>query len=984
MVLFKMVFRKMIKNKWLVFCMAFGLIISTSLISSIPIYKQAVLQKFLISDLENYQKKNQEFTGGYLITSFVDTNTIIGRVNKLGNDKKNPLMDVKVQDFFKKTYEAFKNEDSYITKGNVERNMGIPTLAKVYNYSTNKWQVHTPSSAFSQKSYYAGLESMSNLQNHIKLLDGRMPAEKAVDGVYEVLLNEQELKDLKIILGQTLTLKYSDKNWGLPEVKVKPVGVFTVKDLEDPYWTFIKPERFNESLMIDENLLKEDFLEKYPPLFSGARWYYAFNYHALTVNDLGNTLTGNINIEKELNGLTYNQSFGIKAPVIEIMNTYLEKSKQLTKMLWVLNVPLIIMLLLYLFMISKVIISRERNEISLLTSRGSTRIQIVFGYLAQYLLLGGLAFFIGPLIGMNITKFIGASDGFLQFAMRKGLFVQLNADAFVYAIMAIVVSLITILIPAYISGGTDIVDLKRKISRGTGVSSWERVFLDFILIAISIYGYYNFIQRQKVLETTGIQGIDMQIDPMLFLVPSIFIIGTGLLALRVYPLIVKVIYLLGKGFWKPSMYVTLTQVGRSFKSYHFLMIFLIMTISVGIFSAVSARTISLNEKEKIYYSAGADISLTAQWDTDKSSNAGYPAQPSTSMQTIDTIEPIQTVQYSEPPFTPYTQLSGVLDAAKVLKKDNATVGEDGKIIEGVDLMGIEPYDFGKVAWFRSGLLDHHINEYLNLLAEEPSACIISESLNTQYNVRVGDTISISYSGKKEALFTVYGIVDYWPSWNPNKNPQNKDKDAPLLIVTNLKYIQDHITIEPYDIWIKLKEGTTSKQFYDSILQKKLNVTNITDVNQKLIDLKNNPFQLAINGVMTLGFLISGVICFFGFLLYWTLSIRSRTLQYGVFRAMGLSTVNLLSMMVWEQILTSGAAIAIGMFTGAFTSRLFSPFFQVCFDAYSQVPPFRVVYYAEDRMKIYIIIGFTLGVGITVLSIILSRIKIDQAIKLGED
>ena len=52
--------------------------------------------------------------------------------------------------------------------------------------------------------------------------------------------------------------------------------------------------------------------------------------------------------------------------------------------------------------------------------------------------------------------------------------------------------------------------------------------------------------------------------------------------------------------------------------------------------------------------------------------------------------------------------------------------------------------------------------------------------------------------------------------------------------------------------------------------------------------KNDPFQLAVNGVMTLGFLIAIGISFIGFLLYWLLSLYGRILQFGVLRAMGIS------------------------------------------------------------------------------------------------
>ena len=57
----KFVLKKMLKNKWLVFCLLIGSVMATSIISSIPMFSDGILQKVLIQDLS----KQQEFTGTY-------------------------------------------------------------------------------------------------------------------------------------------------------------------------------------------------------------------------------------------------------------------------------------------------------------------------------------------------------------------------------------------------------------------------------------------------------------------------------------------------------------------------------------------------------------------------------------------------------------------------------------------------------------------------------------------------------------------------------------------------------------------------------------------------------------------------------------------------------------------------------------------------------------------------------------------------------
>jgi putative ABC transport system permease protein len=136
--------------------------------------------------------------------------------------------------------------------------------------------------------------------------------------------------------------------------------------------------------------------------------------------------------------------------------------------------------------------------------------------------------------------------------------------------------------------------------------------------------------------------------------------------------------------------------------------------------------------------------------------------------------------------------------------------------------------------------------------------------------------------------------------------------------------------------------------------------------------------------MTLGFLISVVISFFGFLLYWVLSLNGRVLQYGILRAMGISFMQLIGMLVTEQVLTSGAAFLIGAGIGNVTSLLFVPLFQLSFNSTTQVPPFQVMFDSTDSTRLYIIVTIMITIGLGILGYLLSRIKIHQAVKLGED
>ena len=49
--------RKMYNTKWMVICLALGFIMASAMMSTIPIYMNASLQRMLVKDMEAYQSE---------------------------------------------------------------------------------------------------------------------------------------------------------------------------------------------------------------------------------------------------------------------------------------------------------------------------------------------------------------------------------------------------------------------------------------------------------------------------------------------------------------------------------------------------------------------------------------------------------------------------------------------------------------------------------------------------------------------------------------------------------------------------------------------------------------------------------------------------------------------------------------------------------------------------------------------------------------
>ena len=943
----------MLNNRWLTGSLFLGLIITVSLVSSIPTYTSSVLQKLLMKELEQHQVKNNEFPGSF---SFSDSFS-----DKIVSDPLQAL-------------EATEKINEQIIQ-----EAGIPVLTKVQTLYTSPIKMIYEDEARREDSQKPGkIVMMSDIDTHISLIDGRLPSKKSVDGVYEALVPEMALQKRNIVLDTVFIAGEGDN-----QLRIKPVGTFKAKDMQDPYWT-LSPDSFSNDFIIFEELFRNEILTKHESMLGIGRFNTAFDYHTITDSNIPTLLSLERKLKADISEIK-KSTIIFNFPIKDILRKYEKKGEQLTVMLWSINVPILIMLSIYLFMVSRLIVQRQLNEIAVLSSRGGTRGQILFIYFIESAILGLIALIVGPFIGLLLCQLLGSSNGFLEFVQRSTLPVKLELKSFIYGSVAVLASILMIMIPVYQASKHSIVNHKQSLARSVMKNQWVTIIFDLALIGIALYGLSTFKRRQKEILLLANENGELVIDPLLFYIPALFIIGTGLLILRIYPLILRLIYKLGEKYWPVSLYSTFLQVSRSAKQYQFLMLFLIMTIGIGVFSASAARTLNTNLEEQLRYRNGAEITLDVRWEsnvptTSASSPSGQSPAPEGDG---ETAEVFKDVVYIEPPFDPITELKEVEHATKVFKKENVTVMGKGNSHYGVNLMAIDPNDFGQTAWFKDTLLQNHWYEYLNLIAKEPSGILISQSLSSTLGAKVGDYLSINWDGSDKAEFVVYGIINYWPSFNPLEKKEGVSSDS-ALIVANLPYVQNMMGLEPYDVWVKLKPDISRESFYQNIKESTIPVTRMDDVNPKLVELKNSALLLGINGSLTLGFLISILITFIGFLLYWVLTIKSRTLQYGIYRAMGIPMPQLIGILISEQLLTSGFACLLGIGVGGITSKLFVPLFKITFNPTDLTPPFTVIFDQSDEARIYLFVTFMLIVGLTILVIFLRKIKIHQAIKLGED
>ncbi len=949
------IIQKMKKNKWSVICLLLGCILVVGMFAAIPIYTKGILQRMLIKQLDNKQTTDEIYSG-YLAYDreyqYTTNTTDSDRARYRGTFSS--IEDIRAE------AQNVCSELPYTPESVIEE----ITLSKLFYYrGTND----------GEKVEAVTANAMTGFADKVTLVSGRMYEASSDPTVVEVVVSQQAMALKGFSVGQEIQIMtnlYSDSE--VDAMKIKIVGVVEATDPSDPYW-YVSMDTFRTGFIMDYATLYNESYESLPRNVTSFVSCSIFDYSKFEFGDAKTVLSAWSQSEKWIKDT--DSTIGSFCSFSDVFQDYPSYQKSLETSLWVLFVPIILMLAFYIYMVSQLVVTTDRSVISVMESRGAGRIRIMLMYLYENGFLAASALILGPLLGLLMCKILGASNGFLSFINRKALPVELSVRVYIYAICAIVFFIIVTLIPVFVFARKGIVDTKKSMAGRGKKSAWQKFYVDFILLGLAAYTYKS-IQTQLADKSS----FASKNDSLLFLASTLFVLGAGMLFLRLYPLLIKAVFLLGRKRWSPVMFTSFLQVSRTDGREQFLMLFIIFALSVGIFNANAARTINQNAEDEVSETIGADLVVQEEWlEYDDNGN-----QISLSNPTLD-ITSATVIKYKELSMDRFTSIAGVKHATRVLRTNETnTIEAAGGRLTDINIMAIDPYDFGMISWTRSDVLPHQLNEYLNAMIENPTLAVLSTSTAEKLQVEAGDSVTLRVDRGRDINMTVLAIVDYWPGVSATYVSEDGDLVKNNFIIMDFSYYLSKSPMLPYEVWIDKEDGTTDSSIYEGIAEQNISVESIVSSTQEISTIKNDPQLQGLNGALTLGFIVSMVICAIGFLIYWIISIQGRVLQFGIYRAMGMSKYSILGIIGAEQVLISGAAIGIGIVIGDVASKLYLPLFKLLNQSDGTSLPYEIITNPSDYVKIYLILGAVLLVCFAILARIMLHIQIDQAVKLGEE
>jgi putative ABC transport system permease protein len=403
---------------------------------------------------------------------------------------------------------------------------------------------------------------------------------------------------------------------------------------------------------------------------------------------------------------------------------------------------------------------------------------------------------------------------------------------------------------------------------------------------------------------------------------------------------------------------------------------LVLTLGLSAFTASLARTLDVQLDKQIHYRVGTDMNIYELGTTFNEDNP----------------EPV----YTFGPVEDHLSISGVTSATPVGRYKFSASAQRGSI-EGT-FLAIDRLSFPSAAYWQRDFASASLGELMNQLAASPAGVLAPNSLLRAQELEIGDTLMLGVTtgvaGQSIPLEAhIVGSFDLFPTWYP---------DSGIMIVGNLEELFLRSGAEyPHEVWLGTARGADPESVVyavrgfsilldqqadqSKLVQNGLNtiIEDWSSAELNIRDEQRRPERQGLFGLLSVGFVSSALLTVLGFLLYALFSFRRRFIEMGMLRAIGLSIKQMTSLLAAELAFLVLLGIGVGTALGVFASRLFVPFLQIGASAQSQYPPFQIEIAWLSIVQIYVLFALLFVAALSALSALLVRMKIFQAIKLGE-
>ncbi len=799
-----------------------------------------------------------------------------------------------------------------------------------------------------------------------------------------VLVSQEKGLEFGLQVGEVYYLRRS----GISDISVRIAGFWAPTDPLAPYW---EPSSTN-ALFVPEDTYAQRLAPVLEDELQTAQWYLVFDGRDLHASDVAGLLRHFQSIrrtlEAEFPGIQL-----LSSPLAEL-ERYQAEAPALTLLLYAFAIPIAGLTLAFIGLVTGMFIAQHQHEIAMLRSRGASVLHAAGITAAEGLAMAALALALGIPAGLYLAARIGQARSFLDFSDSIHLRIALTPTSLGYALGAILfIVIVQIGLLTALAARRTIVSYRQERARQTQRPWWQRSYLDLLTLAPAVYALWVLRQQGSLAAQGAAQGAAALTNPLqnplLLLSPALVLLACTLLLLRLLPSLMSLLAWAAARTNSVGFLMAARYLARSPAFYNTPLSLLILTFSLSAYTASLAYTLDRQLYRQTFYQVGADLSITED-------GILPPHNPGESARGQSLTPPpvsLSASSYLFDPVADHLRIPGVLAATRVGIHSAAFAQAGGKQIPGV-FIGIDPLTFASVAYWQRDFASPSLGALMNAIAATPNGALVSRAYLEQQGLKTGDPLDLVVTAQSNfpTHLVVVGSVDLFPSWYPDQGP---------LVVANLSDFYTQANAEyPHQVWLKLAPQADPAQILRSVRgftasfdpgipmqeidQNGLNtfVETWSASADLVLAAQRSPARQGLFGLLSVGFISSALLTVLGFLLYALFSFRRRFIELGMLRAIGLSAAQMTGLLASELAFLTGGGLVVGTLLGVSASRLFIPFMQAGAAA-DRYPPFVTLIAWPAIFEMAALFAGLFLIALGVLVALLRRMKIFQAIKLGE-
>ncbi len=785
------------------------------------------------------------------------------------------------------------------------------------------------------------------------LTSGREPMDASDSGRAEVLISDELSDELGVVAGDDLVIVNprttpESADWSRP---IHVAGTWrTTPGDQSAEGRFLRSGAVRTSLLVTESTIENFVAPLDSASIASAQWLVLLDPARVTTNNVDALVERSSQLSRQVDAVLPGARMSINPG--SSLQTYQTAVGRLNDGLRSFSIPTLVMLFA-VFGLMIVMNWRTRDgELTMLRSRGLRTRPLLAAGLVEAIALAAIAIPLGVVASSIVAQLIGRTETFLRLGAGVDLTIVANSRAVQSVLSIAVLVLLTQLVP-FISLARWTSRARRQVVSADRAGPWWQRGRGDLVVAVVIGGFGLF-----VLNSQAING-NLLDDPVVILLPAALTLASGLIVLRLVPIVASVIARVLERTNATSPVLAFRKAARSPAASAAPLLLLVLTGALSIYTASLARTIDLQLVDRAHHVIGGNNRIETSPPT-AASNFGFSLQEG---------PPVDASSFE--------RIWGLDAATRIASLPGRAQARGGGDEIPIELRAVDPATFVAASFWRSDYATQTLPTLMERLVANRDAVILEQRIMARNDIAIGDTVDIRASNGEVGItlpMVVVGHYDQFPAWQPSE---------PLSpAVVSLPDLEQRLgrSLPSTVIYTTADAGRDDGQTRADFARLGANAGQVQTAAALIERAQFAPERQGVFGLLTVSFLLSSALTVAGFVFYAITGARRQLTELAMLRAAGLSQRSLLTFVTLDLLIVAvfgiGAAVAIG----ATMSRVLLPrLVGTSVGAAPQLLP-EIDWFATATIAAALVVVFVAATA--GLLVVLRRIRLFEAIKIG--